>query len=132
MDIEAEREITMVYATDIPQQGSYKFIGEVKYGNDTTMNVKTVYASSCQDLTPRKAIGPGNICNDFTTVCEVPAGWKVVSDCDAQPNQETKGDLSLFIWIAAIVIVLAFIWFFKDKLMELMKKIRYRLYYMGS
>ena len=117
--------VSVHYRLNVTRAGEYTIIAIANYSGKTEKITKIIKATSCPQTYNVLAISNG-VCKQFTTPCDVPAGWKEVNACpdvNAQPVQE---DNTLLIVVVIIVIVVAGVlgYKYRDQIEERLGNIR--------
>ncbi len=105
--LEAGRNISIIYNMDMQQPGQYDMFSLVNYSDKEFRFEKSIKVSSCPQTYSVLAKGPSGVCRDFSTPCDVPAGWDQVPDCDFTPIKPIEGeDNTMLLALAALLVIL--------------------------
>ncbi|MFA4819802.1 MAG: hypothetical protein WC613_02465, partial [Candidatus Aenigmatarchaeota archaeon] len=103
----ATKNVSLVYSLQTSRPGKYTLIAVANYSGKSERFTKTITVTNCPKTYKVYARNDNDntICMEFSTPCDVPAGWSKVERCDAQEQPQTAKPFDLT-WIIVLIIVI--------------------------
>lgn len=123
-NLAARGNTSIVYRLNIDQPGEYKLIAVANYSGKSERITKTIKVTNCPQAYGVLAVGPSGACVDFTTPCDVPAGWDIVDACPEELPAEEDNTLLIITVIILLVVLLALSYRYRDRIGERLSKLK--------